>query len=290
MADRPLPDQLPADLPEDWTSGQIVAPEGADAGLSEQHGYNYQSKQINNAQRAINQIRDVLESGDIENAVTVSGGGHMTMVGSLGDPPYEITVTEETDEPLTAEDVGAIPLPENPVKGQALIFNGSKWVPGNVASDLPIASSATLGGIMVGDGLEISKTGTLSWDKSYIRAGKISGNFSSGSTNINIVFIMYARYPLMILKITLMNSSSAASDLTISVRRDATGSESVAATQSGISPNTGFETQLVGVLGKYNAYNFVGNFDGYGDTIKLSSSAGSGEYTIEVVGIGPKIN
>lgn len=55
MADRPLPAPLPADLPEDWTSGQIVAPDGADVGLSEQHGYNYQSKQINDAQRAVNQ-------------------------------------------------------------------------------------------------------------------------------------------------------------------------------------------------------------------------------------------
>ena len=30
---------LPADLPENWTSGQIVAPTGAEAGLDEQHGY-----------------------------------------------------------------------------------------------------------------------------------------------------------------------------------------------------------------------------------------------------------
>lgn len=58
MADRPLPDQLPADLPEDWTSGQIVAPEGADAGLSEQHGYNYLMAQVNAAQRAVNAINE----------------------------------------------------------------------------------------------------------------------------------------------------------------------------------------------------------------------------------------
>ena len=41
MADRPLSGPLPADLPEDWTSGQTIAPAGADVGLSEQHGYNY---------------------------------------------------------------------------------------------------------------------------------------------------------------------------------------------------------------------------------------------------------
>jgi hypothetical protein len=44
---------LPADLPENWTSGQIIAPTGAEAGLDEQHGYNYLMKQVNNAQKAL---------------------------------------------------------------------------------------------------------------------------------------------------------------------------------------------------------------------------------------------
>lgn len=58
MADRPLLEPLPADLPEDWTSGQIVAPSGADAGLSEQHGYNYLMAQVNAAQRAVNTVNE----------------------------------------------------------------------------------------------------------------------------------------------------------------------------------------------------------------------------------------
>lgn len=44
---------LPADLPENWTSGQIVAPTGAEAGLDEKHGYNYLMRQVNNAQKAL---------------------------------------------------------------------------------------------------------------------------------------------------------------------------------------------------------------------------------------------
>lgn len=44
---------LPADLPENWTSGQIIAPAGAEAGLDEQHGYNYLMRQVNNAQKAL---------------------------------------------------------------------------------------------------------------------------------------------------------------------------------------------------------------------------------------------
>ena len=53
---RPLPSPLPADLPEDWQDSLIVAPEGADVGLTEQHGYNYLMQQVNDAQRAANQL------------------------------------------------------------------------------------------------------------------------------------------------------------------------------------------------------------------------------------------
>lgn len=44
---------LPADLPENWTSGQTIAPTGAEVGMDEQHGYNYLMMQVNNAQRAL---------------------------------------------------------------------------------------------------------------------------------------------------------------------------------------------------------------------------------------------
>lgn len=43
---------LPADLPENWTSEQTVAPTGAEVGMDEQYGYNYLMKQVNNAQKA----------------------------------------------------------------------------------------------------------------------------------------------------------------------------------------------------------------------------------------------
>lgn len=56
MAINPIPTPLPADLPENWQTGQTVAPKGSDVGLPEQYGYNYQSKQINDAQKAANDI------------------------------------------------------------------------------------------------------------------------------------------------------------------------------------------------------------------------------------------
>lgn len=62
MADRPFEQPLPADLPEDWTSGQTIAPAGADVGLSEQHGYNYLMEQVNAAQRALNAVNESFDT------------------------------------------------------------------------------------------------------------------------------------------------------------------------------------------------------------------------------------
>lgn len=44
---------LPADLPENWTSQQTVAPTGEEVGMDEQYGYNYLMRQVNNAQKAL---------------------------------------------------------------------------------------------------------------------------------------------------------------------------------------------------------------------------------------------
>lgn len=75
MADITLP--LPADLPENWTMGQTVAPTGADAGLSEQHGYNYLNQQVNNAQKGVNLLEETKQK-----ALTGTAG---QVVGFDGD-------------------------------------------------------------------------------------------------------------------------------------------------------------------------------------------------------------
>lgn len=69
---------LPADLPENWTSGQIIAPTGAEAGLDNQHGYNYLMRQVNNAQKAataLNKGKLSLSGGTITGPLILPGGG-----------------------------------------------------------------------------------------------------------------------------------------------------------------------------------------------------------------------
>ena len=68
---------LPADLPENWTSGQTIAPTGAEAGLDNRHGYNYLMKQVNNAQRAataLNKGKLSLSGGTMTGPLILPGG------------------------------------------------------------------------------------------------------------------------------------------------------------------------------------------------------------------------
>lgn len=62
--------KLPADLPENWTRGQIVSPNGTETGLTEKHGYNYLMKQVNNTQTEVNNINTALT--DVAQQTTVN--------------------------------------------------------------------------------------------------------------------------------------------------------------------------------------------------------------------------
>lgn len=53
---------LPANLPENWQTGQIVSPSGTEVGLSKQHGYNYLMQQVNDTQEAANALSQAVDA------------------------------------------------------------------------------------------------------------------------------------------------------------------------------------------------------------------------------------
>lgn len=61
--------KLPADLPENWTQGQTISPNGTEVGLTEQYGYNYLMKQVNDTQTEVNGINEALT--DVAQQATV---------------------------------------------------------------------------------------------------------------------------------------------------------------------------------------------------------------------------
>lgn len=78
MAEKPIATPLPADLPTNWAMNQIVSPNGTEVGLTQQHGYNYLSNAVNQAQAGVNTLNEAFE--DLETAVpmytiTLTSGG-----------------------------------------------------------------------------------------------------------------------------------------------------------------------------------------------------------------------
>ena len=76
---------LPADLPEDWTSNQKISPNGTEVGLSEQHGYNYLMKQVNDTQNEVNNIGTTIEAALEDVAKEASVQDIITNIGDTGD-------------------------------------------------------------------------------------------------------------------------------------------------------------------------------------------------------------
>lgn len=76
---------LPADLPEDWTSNQKITPNGTEVGLSEQHGYNYLMKQVNDTQNEVNNIGTTIEAALEDVAKEASVQDVITSIGDTAD-------------------------------------------------------------------------------------------------------------------------------------------------------------------------------------------------------------
>lgn len=133
MAENPIKTPLPADLPEDWTGGQTVAPTGAEVGLSEQHGYNYLMEQVNAVQTAAKEI------GEAFSGLATLGPDGKVPAGQLPamnyDPAGSAAAVQETltnhinnkNNPhnVTAAQVGALASSGGVMSG-ALSMSGHK--------------------------------------------------------------------------------------------------------------------------------------------------------------------
>lgn len=127
--DNPITTSLPADLPTNWTQYQVVSPNGTEAGLDEQHGYNYLMTQVNNAQNAAKECGEAL--GDMTGAdIPVSGSDSTRISTALsnkaGGADHKIkTYTDYGDIGLSGTEItvaqifAALPI------GSALYTNNS---------------------------------------------------------------------------------------------------------------------------------------------------------------------
>lgn len=110
MADNPITVELPQDLPTNWTYGQTVGPNGADVGLTEQHGYNYLGKQVNAAQQAAKEL-----------------GNAFPDLASQEELKAHI---EDDNNPhkVEAEQIGAIPTTDKGIPNGVAMLDDHGWV------------------------------------------------------------------------------------------------------------------------------------------------------------------
>lgn len=145
---------LPADLPENWTYGQIVSPNGTEAGLTPKHGYNYLMRQVNQAQALLNQVTAMIQSematqdyvdaainGRVPTTRKVNGkalSGDISLtaadVGALGSG----STAEAAKKLLTPRSIRA-----NLASSAAANFDGTANITPGVAGILPVANGGT---------------------------------------------------------------------------------------------------------------------------------------------------
>lgn len=90
----PITVELPADLPTNWQQYQVVSPNGTEAGLDEQHGYNYLMEQVNNAQTAAKECGEAL--GDTVPASREINGHPLTDDVTLTGADINVSGTDST--------------------------------------------------------------------------------------------------------------------------------------------------------------------------------------------------
>lgn len=135
---------LPADLPENWTSQQTVAPTGAEVGMNEQHGYNYLMRQVNNAQRAAKELNKGKAAVVVPHTFTIPTTGWVDDT-SVADFPHKLDISIAE---LTAQDiVNVVVAPDDTTPAADACFANTETQQGILrlrAKDVPTAAiSAT---------------------------------------------------------------------------------------------------------------------------------------------------
>lgn len=111
---------LPADLPENWTSQQTIAPTGAEVGMDEQHGYNYLMRQVNNAQRAAKALNKGKADSVVPHELFIPITGWQTDT-EVAEYPHYIDITADVTS-TTVVSVSIDPASAD-VAGKAMLVN-----------------------------------------------------------------------------------------------------------------------------------------------------------------------
>lgn len=155
MASKPISTNPVADLPENWTRGQIVGPSGTDVGLTAKHGYNYLMQKVNEALTDIGTINDAFPSAVPTPATTTPSA--VGASGSVGSS----TLYARADHVHSGPQAGTA----NPkMNGTAAAGSASTWSRSDHVHPVDTSRQAkiTVSGLLKGDGSGgVSANGTV---------------------------------------------------------------------------------------------------------------------------------
>lgn len=182
--DNPITTSLPADLPTNWTQYQVVSPNGTEAGLDEQHGYNYLMTQVNNAQSAAKECGEAL--GDMTGAdIPVSGSDDTPVSTALSNKAdladHKIkTYTDYGDIGLSGTEITVAQVFNALPVGSTLYTNnsptsclGADFRPSNVIYGLLLARKITDNSML------------LEWHSPLNYDGTIVGDYTSAYQSLS---------------------------------------------------------------------------------------------------------
>ena len=166
MANKPIVTPPQGDLPENWTTGQIVAPSGTEVGLSKQHGYNYLMQLVNAIADGVTAINDAFEA--------LASLGEDGKIPSSELPSLDfIPLTQKGEAEGVAEldENGKVPLAQL----LAGVANGLATLDGNIqvpAAQIPDLNTSKLtAGVL---GLARGGTGKSSFTANQILYGALA--------------------------------------------------------------------------------------------------------------------
>lgn len=173
---------LPADLPENWTYGQIVSPNGTEAGLTPKHGYNYLMRQVNQAQALLNQVTAMIQSEmATQDYVDAAINGRVPTTRKVNGKALSGDIS------LTAADVGALGKTETAAAATKLAT--SRTIRTNLASTSSSSFNGTAnitpgvtGTLGIGNGGTGATTAAAARTNLGVGLGKRTARFTVGTS------------------------------------------------------------------------------------------------------------
>ena len=188
MANRPISQTLPANLPTNWVQNQIVPPNGSDVGQSTEYGYNYLNRQINDAQNAVNTINAAFD-GLVGTSVPTPAYGVCSTAAATSAKAVTVTGAASTFALYTGVSVRIIFANENTASNPTLNVNNT----GAIAIQKLSGTAAETGAWQAGECRDfvysgtawVMVDGTLDVNCAKTQTGTYTGTGTRGQSNPN---------------------------------------------------------------------------------------------------------